>query len=477
MFANITNYFIPADFAGSLDLRRRVRIIINTVLLTSLFSLNFMGLCWWAHLLPGFYVLLFGVVSFVLLPFGYRAGWYSHVVLGYAFLFVGYLTVVVNSAYQGGYYAPTTWWLGLCSVTGTFLLGRRAGLIFFGLGLVTALAFWGLEQRHYRFPNLVPADKAQFWHLDILAGLMLILLVVALVFDNINTHSLRIVGTQNALLSERTAQLEQSLADLQAAQAQLVQREKMAFLGELTAGIAHELQNPLNFMKNFAEVSTDLVDDIGGTRPDGTPRAAGLEGEILAGLKQNLREISQHGQRATSIIKGMLEHSRTGTGQRVPTPLNALVEDSLRLAYQGLRAKDRDFSAELTTALDPALPLVAVVPQDLGRVLINLLTNAFHAVQQRQRQQPAASYQPEVGVTTAAVPGGVEIRIRDNGTGMSDKVRAKIFQPFFTTKAVGEGTGLGLSLSHDVVTTGHGGTLAVVSREGEGTEFVISLPV
>ena len=472
MLANITGYFLPANFAGSLDLQRQVRIIVNTVLLTSLFSLNFLVLCWWASLEPGMYVLLFGVVSFGLLLFGYRAGWYSHLVLGYLFLFVGYLTVVVNSAYQGGYYAPTTWWLALCGVTGSFVLGRRAGLIFFGLGLATVLAFWGLEQQGYVFPNLVPPDKAQFWHLDILAGLMLILLVVALVFDNINTQSLRVVGTQNALLSERTAQLEQSLADLHAAQAQLVQREKMAFLGELTAGIAHELQNPLNFMKNFAEVSTDLVDDIGDTR-----RPAGLEAEILAGLKQNLREISQHGQRATAIIKGMLEHSRTGTGQRVPTPLNPLVEDSLRLAYQGLRAKDKHFRAELTTVLAPTLPLVAVVPQDLGRVLINLLTNAFYAVQQRQRQAPnPASYRPEVTIRTSAGPGGIEIRIADNGTGMPAGVQARIFQPFFTTKALGEGTGLGLSLSYDIVTTGHGGTLSVESEEGVGTEFVVTLP-
>ena len=174
MFATITNYFIPADFAGSPDQRRRVRIIVNTVLLTSLFSLNFLVLCWWADLKPGMYVLLFGIISFGLLLFGYRAGMYSHIALGYWFLFVGYLTVVVNSAYQGGYYAATTWWLGLCGVTGSFLLGRRAGLIYFGLGLVTALTFWLLEQRHYVFPNLVPVDKAQFWHIDILAGLMLI---------------------------------------------------------------------------------------------------------------------------------------------------------------------------------------------------------------------------------------------------------------------------------------------------------------
>jgi two-component system NtrC family sensor kinase len=475
MFASITDYFIPADFTGSLDLRRRVRIILNTVLLTSLFSLNFVGLCWWGNLLPGMYVLLFGIISFWLLLFGYRAGWYSHVVLGYAFLFVGYLTVVVNSAYQGGYSAATTWWLGLCSVLGVFLLGRRAGLISFGVALATVLTFWALEQQHYAFPNLVPADKARFWHFDILAGLMLILLVVALVFDNINNHSLHVVRTQNELLSERTAQLEHSLADLHAAQAQLVQREKMAFLGELTAGIAHELQNPLNFMKNFAEVSTDLVEDMGSDEP---ARNTALQQEILAGLKQNLQQISQHGQRATSIIKGMLEHSRTGAGQRELTPLNPLVSGSLRLAYQGLRAKDRDFSAKLTTTLAPALPLVAVVPQDLSRVLINLLTNAFYAVQQRQRQLPAgAGYRPAVTVQTSAVPGGVEIRIFDNGTGMSPEVQARIFQPFFTTKPTGEGTGLGLSLSHDIITTGHGGTLRVESREGQGTEFVISLPV
>ncbi|MDQ2770930.1 MAG: ATP-binding protein [Bacteroidota bacterium] len=270
--------------------------------------------------------------------------------------------------------------------------------------------------------------------------------------------------------------LEKSLVELKIAQDQLVQREKMAFLGELTAGIAHELQNPLNFMKNFAEVSTDLVDGINGGPRDPT-RSAGLEGEILAGLKQNLQQISQHGQRATSIIKGMLEHSRTGTGQRETVTLNTLVSDSLRLAHQGSRTKDKDCEVQLTTDFAPALPAVSVVPLDMGRVFINLFTNALYAVQQRQRQLPAGQpYYPEVAVTTRAVPGGVEVSIRDNGIGMSAAVQAKIFQPFFTTKAVGEGTGLGLSLSHDVVTTGHGGTLTVASREGEGTEFVIMLP-
>ena len=173
----------------------------------------------------------------------------------------------------------------------------------------------------------------------------------------------------------------------------------------------------------------------------------------------------------------MLEHSRTGTGQRETVALNTLVRDSLRLAQQGLRTKDKDGEVQITTVLAPGLPPVAVVPLDMGRVLINLFTNAFYALQQRQRQLPAgAPYRPELAVTIQAVLGGVEVCIRDNGTGMLAEVQAKIFQPFFTTKPVGEGTGLGLSLSHDIITTGHGGTLRVDSREGEGTEFVISLP-
>jgi signal transduction histidine kinase len=297
----------------------------------------------------------------------------------------------------------------------------------------------------------------------------------ALLAGVVGLLALALILARHGRQQERAKEaLERSLAELKTAQDQLVQREKMAFLGELTAGIAHELQNPLNFVKNFAEVSTDLVDEITGERRE-PGRDADLEGEILAGLKQNLLQISQHGQRATSIIKGMLEHSRTGTAQRQTTNLNQLVEESLRLAYQGLRTKEKDFTAELAVSLDAALPSASVVPQDISRVLINLLTNAFHAVQARQRKQPTG-YQPEVTVTTRAVPGAVEIRICDNGIGMSASVKAQIFQPFFTTKAVGEGTGLGLSLSHDVVTTGHGGTLTVESREGEGTEFVVTLP-
>ncbi len=319
------------------------------------------------------------------------------------------------------------------------------------------------QQRAQQAAASQAALRARYRTAGLVAGLV-VLLVLAIILAR---HGRQQKRARKAL--------EQSLAELKTAQEQLVQREKMAFLGELTAGIAHELQNPLNFVKNFAEVSTDLVEDMGGDEP---ARNTALQAEILAGLKQNLQQISQHGQRATSIIKGMLEHSRTGTGQRELINLNTLVSDSLRLAHQGLRTKDKEIDVQLTTSLAPGLPLVSVVPLELGRVLINLCTNAFYAMQQRRRQLPAGTaYHPALTVSTRAVPGGVEVRIRDNGTGMSEKVQAKIFQPFFTTKPVGEGTGLGLSLSHDIITTGHGGTLRVESQEGEGTEFVLGLPV
>ncbi|GAC1592385.1 MAG: hypothetical protein NVS3B25_12860 [Hymenobacter sp.] len=249
-----------------------------------------------------------------------------------------------------------------------------------------------------------------------------------------------------------------TLAQLRQTQSQLVQAEKMAFLGELTAGIAHELQNPLNFMKNFAEVST------------------GLGQEILAGLKQNLQQISQHGQRASSIIKDMLAHSRAGTGQRVPSDLNALADESLTLAYEALCAQDKAFQAALVRDFDVELGLVPVVAQDLGRVLLNLCTNALHAVRERQQQGADPAYAPVVAVRTRRAGGGVEIRVQDNGTGMAAAVRGRVFEPFFTTKPAGQGTGLGLSLSYDIVTKGHGGTLTLTSEPGRGTEFRITLP-
>ncbi|WP_226930058.1 ATP-binding protein [Hymenobacter siberiensis] len=276
----------------------------------------------------------------------------------------------------------------------------------------------------------------------------------------------------NAQLEAQRDETAQALKNLQTTQAQLIQAEKMASLGELTAGIAHEIQNPLNFVNNFAEVSAELLTELK------EAQAAGDFEEVMAladDLTQNLVKINQHGQRAAGIVRGMLEHSRASTGERAPTDVNQLADEYLRLAYHGLRAKDKTFNATLETDFAPALPLVDAVSGDLGRVLLNLFTNAFYAVRQRQ-QAGEAGYAPTVGVGTARANGHVEIRVTDNGTGMPPEVQQKIFQPFFTTKPTGEGTGLGLSLSHDIVVQGHGGSLTVESQPGQGTTFTISLP-
>ncbi len=282
------------------------------------------------------------------------------------------------------------------------------------------------------------------------------------------------VNQRTAALSRQTDELRATLAELQATQDQLIQSEKMASLGELTAGIAHEIQNPLNFVNNFADVSVELVAELAEERARPT-RDHTLEAELLADLKQNLARIAQHGGRAAGIVRGMLEHSRASTGERQLTDVNALADEYLRLAYHGLRAKDKSFNATLKPGLTPGLPSIQAVPGDLGRVLLNLFTNAFYAVQKRQ-QGGEPGYAPTVGVRTELAADKLKIVVSDNGTGMPATVQARIFQPFFTTKPSGEGTGLGLSLAHDIIVQGHSGTLTVESQEGQGTEFTILLP-
>ncbi|MGI4737440.1 MAG: ATP-binding protein [Janthinobacterium lividum] len=292
--------------------------------------------------------------------------------------------------------------------------------------------------------------------------------------EQLNQLNEAVTGQKHDLQAQRDA-LDASLGELRTTQAQLIQKEKMASLGELTAGIAHEIQNPLNFVNNFSEVSSELVEELEEEqqRPS---RDAALEAELLGDLKQNLVKITQHGRRAAGIVKGMLEHSSTSAGEREPMDLNRLCNEYLRLAYQGLRAKDKTFNAALSTDFGTDLPVVTVVGADVGRVLLNLFTNAFYAVRQRQ-QQGEPGYQPQVGVRTLVLNRQVQIQVSDNGTGMSPAVQAKIFQPFFTTKPTGEGTGLGLSLSHDIIAQGHGGSLTVESQEGHGTTIYVGLPL
>jgi signal transduction histidine kinase len=279
-------------------------------------------------------------------------------------------------------------------------------------------------------------------------------------------------------IEETNSALTKSLEELKAAQAQLIQAEKMASLGELTAGIAHEIQNPLNFVNNFSEVSGELLDEmITELKSDHTGAAI----EIAVDVKQNLEKILHHGKRADGIVKGMLQHSRSSSGQKEPVDINGLADEYLRLAYHGLRAKDNFFNVTLNTHYDETIGRINITPQDIGRVILNLITNAFYAVTERKKQE-GESFQPTVTVTTVLLPpqadgdGRVEIRVKDNGYGIPQKVLEKIFQPFFTTKPTGQGTGLGLSLSYDIVKA-HGGELRVETKQDEGSTFIISIPI
>lgn len=319
-----------------------------------------------------------------------------------------------------------------------------------------------------------------------IAGFAAILIFVVVLLFNIKQRKKlnRILSSQKAEIEKQKASVEKTLADLKEAQAHLVQSEKMASLGELTAGIAHEIQNPLNFVNNFSELNQEMIGEATKEVNDGN-----LEEviNILGDIKANSEKITYHGKRADAIVKSMLQHSRASSGRKEPTDINALCDEYLRLSYHGIRAKDKYFNCKLETQFDPNLGKINIVPQDAGRVLLNLFNNAFYACADRNGKlaktiagiesgQDAVEYFPTISVITKRENGSAVISVKDNGGGIPEKIKDKIFQPFFTTKPTGQGTGLGLSLSYDIITKEHNGTIRAESREGEGTEFIITFP-
>ncbi|MHA6248206.1 sensor histidine kinase [Pontibacter sp. CAU 1760] len=286
---------------------------------------------------------------------------------------------------------------------------------------------------------------------------------------SVTTNKLREANTSLATTNET---LENTVQELRSTQAQLIQKEKMASLGELTAGIAHEIQNPLNFVNNFAEINRELLEEMLEEYKSGGQG----EAEYLANtIKSNEEKILYHGRRADSIVKGMLQHSRSSSGAKAPTDINRLADEFLRLSYHGLRAKDKSFNAKFTTEFDETIGKIPVAPDEMGRVFLNLYNNAFYSITEKKKQLNGA-FEPTIRVTTRSMGDWVEISILDNGFGVPRHVLDKIFQPFFTTKPTGEGTGLGLSLSYEIITKGHGGDLKVATEEGQGAEFIIQLP-
>jgi two-component system, NtrC family, sensor kinase len=281
-----------------------------------------------------------------------------------------------------------------------------------------------------------------------------------------------ILYRNNRQKQKAKTKIEKAYSELKSTQAQLIQSEKMASLGELTAGIAHEIQNPLNFVNNFSEVNNELIDEMEEEMKKGNTEEART---IANDIKENNTRITHHGKRADAIVKGMLQHSRSSTGVKEPTNINASADEYLRLSYHGLRAKDKDFNAIMKTDFDNSIGKINIIPQDIGRVLLNLYNNAFYAVSEKAKQQPNG-YEPTISVATKKINNKVEITVKDNGNGIPQKVVDKIFQPFFTTKPTGEGTGLGLSLSYDIIKA-HGGEIRVETKEGEGSTFIIQLPI
>jgi len=294
----------------------------------------------------------------------------------------------------------------------------------------------------------------------LLGGILILVAVAGLLWRN------------NRQKQKSKTEIEKAYAELKSTQSQLIQSEKMASLGELTAGIAHEIQNPLNFVNNFSDVNRELVDELQ------QELKAGKINDAIAisnDIKDNEEKINHHGKRADAIVKGMLQHSRTSTGQKEPSDINALADEYLRLAYHGLRAKDKSFNVAMKTDFDESIGKINIIPQDIGRVILNLINNAFYAVDEKKKQNQNG-YDPLVTVSTKKNNGKVEINVKDNGNGIPQKVVDKIFQPFFTTKPTGQGTGLGLSLSYDIVKA-HGGEIQVTTKENEGSDFRILLPL
>ena len=316
------------------------------------------------------------------------------------------------------------------------------------------------QERQRRAENKRIAEQNRLKQYAFLAGLGILLTIAFILYRN------------NKQKQKTNNVLKATLTNLKSTQSQLIQSEKMASLGELTAGIAHEIQNPLNFVNNFSEVSNELIDEMKDELKKGNYKDAE---EIADDVKQNLEKINHHGKRADAIVKGMLQHSQSSTGQKEPTDINKLADEYLHLSYHGFLAKDKSFNAILKTDFDENIGSINIIPQEIGRVLLNLYNNAFYAVNEKKKQQPDG-HEPNVSVSTKKINGKVEIKVSDNGYGIPQKIVDKIFQPFFTTKPTGQGTGLGLSLSYDIIKA-HGGEIKVETKESEGTEFIILLPV
>ena len=465
--------------------KRKTIILIRACFLTGFFMLLYVGTCYLIDFTVGLKIMPYEALIFFTIPFLIRKG-LSPKIAGHLYILNGTAFGIALVWFSGGLLSPVTPWLTLMPICAILFMDARNAWIwaFIILGIVSVMGmYWWFVGPAPKGYNL---SVEPLYFLNCYAGLIFIYLGLSLIFEKRLNSTITELEENKISLQKSNEQLNLSLETLKKTQAQLIHAEKMASLGELTAGIAHEIQNPLNFVNNFSEVGSELIDEM----TDELSKNEIEEAKVISSnLKETLFKINQHGKRASDIVKGMLEHSRKSTGEKEATDINALCDEYLRLAYNGLRAKDKNFNATLETHFDPIQPKIDVIPQDIGRVLLNLISNAFYAVNERSKKGDA-DYEPKVTITTQLINNSpnsqeanspnsrqaIQIAIKDNGPGIPDTIKDKIFQPFFTTKPTGQGTGLGLSLSYDIV-KGHGGTIGVESKEGKGTIFRIILPI
>ncbi|MDX1420794.1 MAG: MFS domain-containing histidine kinase [Rubricoccaceae bacterium] len=436
-------------------------LLVAACFLTGLFSVTYAVMDAFAGYWVGTALMAgVGTAFFVLPPLLRRTG--SVRLVAHLFLLTGTVTVVVNAQFAGG--VEVLPWLAVVPVAGVLLTGRRAGMVWTALAVGLAALFVALEAGGYQYRVSASPAQNPIWVASVRMGLPLIVFLLARIFHQERERAL-------ARLNARNDALESALDDLEQTQAQLVQAEKLASLGQLTAGIAHEIKNPLNFILNFSALSVDRVDDLATALQASDNDAAR---EVLADLRANARRVHEHGARADGIVQAMLAHARQDPGPRERLDLNVLVAERVALAFPPARGEGTP-DVVVEARYDGAVGMIEGAREGLGRALQNLLENARHAALSAP-SPPEAPVTPRVWVKTTRRDGGVEVRVRDNGSGIPVSLQARIFEPFFTTKPPGEGTGLGLSLAHDIVCHRHGGTLGVESAVGRGAVFVVTMP-
>ena len=479
MFKIIVDFFIPALRDKSAEYQRRVRLVAYAIVVTMVFALFYVVVSWVAGYFTGLSIMMGSWIGYLILLFLLKLGLNVFKVAN-IFALIGVISIYGSIYFSGGFESPVLPWLASTPIVLLLIAGKKSGYFWAIAAVLVVLSFGLMDYLGVQFPKAYYASKEDYFALSCQTGLVLIIFFISIVFENLRVKAF------NQVTQQKDA-LETTLTELKSTQAQLIQAEKMASLGELTAGIAHEIQNPLNFVNNFSEVNTELIDEMQQEMDKGNLIDAKA---ISNDIKDNEQKINHHGKRADAIVKGMLQHSRSSSGVKEPTDINKLADEYLRLAYHGLRAKDKSFNATMVTDFDESIGNMNVIPQDIGRVILNLITNAFYAVNEKKKngpltpeggiENPQNQYEPTVTVSTKLIipPAGgmrgASISVRDNGNGISKKVLDKIFQPFFTTKPTEQGTGLGLSLAYDIVKA-HGGELKVETKEGEGSEFIILL--